>query len=173
LMFYYDATRTKLRTLTKASQDIVNEAKGGLTITTYSNALDEDRFVFFGSPKFELNDMHMYKEYQRFKPEIKMKYVRYFAKGNNEQSLNMRYPGLDDRQRMGKMAQVFNVDSALYMPVDKLGKIKETLAGENFRLVKVLTREDGKQAVLRMFDDNRTFPSEAEISAAIKSMVTT
>ena len=173
LMFYYDATRTKLRTLTKASQDIVSKASGGLTITTYANALDEDRFVFFGSPKFELNDMHMYKEYVRFKPRIKMNYVRYFAKGNNEQSLNMRYPTLNDRERMGKMAQVFNVDSALYSPVDKIGSIKETLAGENFRLAKVLKREDGKQSVLRMFDDNRTFPSEAEISAAIKRLVTT
>jgi ABC-2 type transport system permease protein len=173
LMFYYDATRTKLRTLTKASQDIVGKASGGLTITTYGNALDEDRFVFFGSPKFELNDMHMYKEYLRFKPRIKMNYVRYFAKGNNEQSLKMRYPTLNDRERMGKVAQVFNVDSALYLPVDKIGGIRETLAGENFRHVKVLTRDNGQQSVLRMFDDSRTFPSEAEISAAIKRLVTT
>lgn len=173
LMFFYDATRTKLRTLTKASQDIVSKAKGGLTITTYGNALDEDRLLIFGLPPFELQDLRMYREYLRFKPEIKMNYVHYYAKGNNEQSLNMRYPKLTDKERVGKIAQTFGLDSTMFAPVTGLQNIKETLAGEHFRHVKVLQRDNGQQSVLRIFDDPMLFPSEAEISAAIKRLVTT
>lgn len=171
LMHYYDATRTKLRTLTKASQEIVKQAEGGLTITTYFNALDEDRLLWMGMPRAELDDMRRFREYLRFKPDIKMKYVRYYAKGNNEQSLNQRYPKLNDKERAGKVAQSYGVDSSLFLSVDEIGKMKDTLAAERFRYVKVLERENGQRAVLRMFDDPMMFPSEAEISAAIKRMV--
>lgn len=171
LMYFYDATRTKLRTLTKASQDIVKKAEGGLTITTYSNALDEDRLLWMGMPRAELDDIRRFREYLRFKPEIKMNYVRYFAKGNNEQSLNQRYPKLNDRERMGKVAQSYGVDSAMFIPANEMGSMKDTLSGEHFRYVKVLQRENGRQAVLRVFDDPMLFPSEAEISATIKRLV--
>lgn len=172
LMHYYDATRTKLRTLTKASQEIVSKAEGGLTITTYSNALDEDRLLWMGMPRAELDDMRRFREYLRFKPEIKMNYVRYYAKGKNEQSLSQRYSDLNDKQRMGKIAQTYGVDSTLFLPVDEIGGIKETLSAEQFRFVKVLKRDSGQQSVLRVFDDPMLFPSEAEISAAIKRLVT-
>lgn len=173
LMYFYDATRTKLRTLTKASQDIVSKADGGLTITTYANALDEDRWLWMGMPRAELDDMRRFREYQRFKPEIKMNYVHYYAKGKNEKSLNQRYPTLNDTERMGKVAQAYGVDSVMYMPVDEIGSIRETLAGEQFRFVKVLKRDNGQQSVLRVFNDAMGFPSEAEISAAIKRLVVT
>lgn len=173
LMCFYDATRTKLRTLTKASQDIVSKAEGGLTITTYANALDEDRWLWMGMPRAELDDMHRFREYFRFKPEIKMNYVHYYAKGRNEKSLDQRYPKLNDGARMAKVAQAYGVDSALFLPVNEIGNIKETLAGEQFRYVKVLKRDDGQQSVLRVFNDAMGFPSEAEISAAIKRLVTT
>ncbi len=172
LMYFYDATRTKLRTLTRASQDIVSKAEGGLTITTYANALDEDRWLWMGMPRAELDDMRRFREYFRFKPEIKMNYVHYYAKGRNEKSLNQRYPKLNDEARMKKIAQVYGVDSTLFLPVDDIGGIKETLAGEQFRHVKVLKRDNGQQSVLRVFDDAMGFPSEAEISAAIKRLVT-
>src|SRR5690606_24817842 len=153
-----DATRTKLRTLTKTSQEIVEQVKGALTITTYSNALDEDRLLWMGMPRAELDDIRRFKEYLRFKPEIQMEYKRYYAKGNNEESLNKRYPKLSDEQRVGKVAQSYGVDSTLFVPANQLGPVKEILAEENFRYTKVLQHENGKQAVLRVFDDPMLFP---------------
>lgn len=173
LKLYYDATRTKLRTLTETSQDIVKRAEGGLTLTTYANALDEDRLLWMGMPRAELMDIDRFKEYLRFKPEIKMRYVRYYAKGNNEQSLDQRYPKLNDLERVGKVAQTYGVDSTIFKPVDELGEVKEILAAENFRYSKVLSHENGKHAVLRVFDDPMLYPSEAEISVAFKRLVDT
>ncbi|WP_257667317.1 Gldg family protein [Parapedobacter tibetensis] len=173
MMYFYDATRTKLRTLTPASQEIVDQVKGGLTITTYANALDQDRLLWMGMPRAELEDMKRLKEYLRFKPEIKMKYVRYYAKGNNEESLNHRYPTLNDEQRMGKVARSYGVDSTVFMPANQLGAIQQTLAGENYRYTKVLERDSGQQTVLRVFDDPMLLPSEGEISVAFKRLVDT
>lgn len=173
LMYYYDATRTKLRTLTVTSQEIVKKVKGDLTMTTYANALDEDRMLWMGMPRAELMDIDRFKEYLRFKPEMKMKYVRYYAKGNNEQSLNQRYPKLSDLERVGKVAQTYGVDSTIFRPADELGAVQELLAAENFRFTKVLTHENGKQAVLRVYDDPMLLPTEAEISVAFKRLVDT
>ena len=41
LMTYYDATDMKTNTLTPNSQEVIAKLEGGLTITTYVNALDE------------------------------------------------------------------------------------------------------------------------------------
>jgi len=45
------------------------------------------------------------------------------------------------------------------------------LKEENFRFVRVLERENGQKTFLRIFDDMRRLPSEAEITAAIKRLV--
>lgn len=171
-MFYYDSTRTKLRTLTKASQEIVEKVAGDLTITTYHNALDEDRLLWVGMPRAELDDIRRHKEYLRFKPDIKMKYERYYAKGGNEQSLQQRFPQLNDQERMGKVAQSYGVDSTLFVPVHNLGNKQPILAAENHRYIKLLESENGQKAVLRMFNDPMLFPSEAEISTAFKRLST-
>ncbi|MFR7812437.1 MAG: hypothetical protein ACLU4N_26160 [Butyricimonas faecihominis] len=42
LMTYYDATSTKRNTLTEQSQEVISQLKGGLTITTYVNLLDDN-----------------------------------------------------------------------------------------------------------------------------------
>ncbi|WP_415988474.1 Gldg family protein [Butyricimonas virosa] len=169
-MCYYDATRTKVNTLTPNSQEIVSKMKGNLTITTYANVLDEDRFLWYGFPKSELSDIKRFKQYTRFKPDIKMKYVRYYAKGNNEKELNKRYPTLNDRERMVKITQNYGVDSSIYLDVNEVSKL-EDLSGENYRFVRVLERENGQKAFLRIYDDMYVFPFETEITAAFKRLV--
>lgn len=170
LMFFYDATRTKVNTLTPNSQDVVAKMDGKLTITTYANILDEDRYLWYGIPRNELSDIKRFKQYVRFKPDIKMKFVRYYAKGNNEEALNKRYPTLNDRERMVKITQNYNVDSAIYLDVNQVSKL-EDLSGENYRFVRVLERENGRKTFLRIFDDMYVHPFETEISAAFKRLV--
>ena len=49
LMTYYDATATKRNTLTERSQEVISQLKGGLTITTYVNLLDDNK-TYWGVP---------------------------------------------------------------------------------------------------------------------------
>ena len=93
---FYDATRTKVNTLTPNSQEIVKQLKGGLTITTYTNLLDENYWIAL--PGAINTDLERFEKYLRFKPEIKMKYVYYYDKVKNE-DLDKRYPDMNDEER--------------------------------------------------------------------------
>ena len=42
LKFFHDSTATKIKTLTKSSQDIMSQMTGDLTITTYVNLLEDN-----------------------------------------------------------------------------------------------------------------------------------
>ena len=166
LMFYYDATDTNTNTLTPNSQEILKNLKGKITINTYVNILDE--YYYYGLPKGELRDMNRFKQYLRFKPDMKMKYFRYYDKANNP-SMDKRYPQLNDRERMLEYAKIHRLDSNLFMSPKEIRKI-EDLAPEGNRFVRTLVTENGNKTFLRIFDDMSVHPSEAEISAAFKRL---
>ena len=170
MMGFYDATRFESNTLTPNSRKIVEQLDGGLTITTYANILDEDQYLWYGMPKNELRDLQRFKQYTRFKPELKINYVRYYAKGNNEEQLNKRYPHLSDRERMVKVATNYGVDTTIYLDLEQVSKL-EDLSGEAYRFVRSIERENGQKTFLRIYNDMYVHPFESEISAALKRLV--
>ena len=124
LMCYYDATNTKLRTLTPNSQNIVGQMDGGLTITTFVNILEEN--YWSGLPRNRNNDLRHFKRYLRFKPEIKMKYVYYYDKAKNP-DLDKAYPIFDEifpiLEKTGTVEQIIMKGSKPVAEVKKdLGK---------------------------------------------------
>jgi len=167
MMFYFDATRTNQNTLTPNSQKIVAQMKGDLTINTYVNILD--KYYYLGLPKRELRDIESFKQYLRFKPDIKMNYIRYYDKVNNP-GLDKRYPGLSDRERMLEYAKTFKLDSNMFKTPTEI-RAMENLLPEGNRFVRTLVRESGEKTFLRVFDDMQVTPSEAEITAAFKRLV--
>ena len=167
LMFFHDATHTKQRTLTENSQEIIKRAEGGLTMTTYVNILDGNYWA--GLPRNKKNDINRFAQYIRFKPEMKMKYVYYYA-NTGDPNMERRYPGLSDIERVGKISKAENIDSMMFKPLEEIPK-QVDLSPEGFRLVRLLERANGQKTFLRMFDDMQRYPSETEISAAFKRLV--
>ncbi len=167
IMFFYDATNTKQRTLTKNSQDIIKRAEGGLTLTTYVNILDSKYML--GIPRNRMNDLDRFKQFRRFKPEIKIKYVYYYAETGQEY-MEMRYPATSELERLSKVCRIEELDSTKFMPPTEIAKIID-LAPEEFRMTRLMERENGKKTFLRMFDDMAIYPGEAEVSAALKRVV--
>lgn len=167
LMCFYDTTATKQRTLTPNSQDIVAQVDGGLTITTFVNILEENYWI--GLPRNVNKDQKRLKMYTRFKPEIKMKYVYYYDKAKNPE-LDKAYPNLSDRERMLKRAEIWNLDSNMFMRPEEVRKMVD-LRPEGNRFVRLLERDNGEKTFLRVFDDIKRFPFETEISAAFKRLV--
>ena len=167
LMCFYDTTATKQRTLTPNSQDIVAQMDGGLTITTFVNILEENYWI--GLPRNVNKDQKRLKMYTRFKPEIKMKYVYYYDKAKNPE-LDKAYPSLSDRERMLKRAEIWNLDSNMFMRPEEVRKMVD-LRPEGNRFVRLLERDNGEKTFLRVFDDIKRFPFETEISAAFKRLV--
>jgi ABC-2 type transport system permease protein len=164
LMGFYDVTRTKANTLTPNSQQIVKKLKGPLTITTYVN-LFEKNFTQ-ALPDYLNFDKQNFKQYLRFKPDMKMKYVYYYAQTDQPAPIAV-YPGLTDRQRMERACVIEDLDPDLFLSEDELKK-QIDLSGEHYHFIRVLETEDGRKGYLRLFNDMQKQPGEREITAALK-----
>lgn len=165
--FFYDTTRGKDCTLTPGSQEIIKKVKGGLTITTYTNLLDKNCMI--AMPDRINQDLDRFKQYLRFKPEIKMKYVYYYDSVNNP-NLERRYLDMTDRERAEKLAKTLGLDFDLFLSPEEIKK-QIDLRDEGNHFVRVLERDNGDRSFLRVFDDAERLPSEAEISVAFRLLV--
>ena len=167
LMTFYDATITKQRTLTPNSQEVMKQLKGGLSVTTYVNLLEPNYEA--GLPKNMNRDKRLFRQYIRFKPEMEMKYVYYYDKTKNE-SLDQRYPTLNDQERARELANGLELNFKMFLSPEEIKK-QIDLSAEQNRFVRLIERENGQKAFLRIFDDMSKQPSEKEITAAMKRMV--
>ena len=162
--FYYDATALKKNTLTPGSQEVVEKLEGGLTITTYVNILDEN----YGSalPDQLKNDFARFEQYVRFKPEIKMKYVYYYAP-SVQPSFPGRFEELQEKERAEKICKIMDLDFDMFLSPEEIDHLVD-LRAEGYRFVRVLERENGQKTILRLYNDMMKHPSETEITTALK-----
>lgn len=167
LMGYVDTTRENSRTLTLNSQEIVKKLKGGLTITTYSNLLDDD--FMKAIPRYQNYDKERFQEYIRFKPEIKMEYVYYYDSVQNTRRRGF-LADLPMEKRARQIAHSHKIKFSRYLNPEQIKQVID-LTPEDNRFVRQVTRESGEKMFLRQFDDMMRDPSEGEISAAFKRMV--
>jgi len=164
---FYDATRSDDRTLSKESREVLEQLDGGMTITTYVDVLDSEFENF--TPSRQLLDRDRFKMYTRFKPEIKMKYVYYYSPIADTSILN-RYPGLSEEETAMALAKSKGFKNGKLVRAEDLLETID-LREENYQFVRVIRRESGEEARLRLYDDLLHHPEEGEISAAMKKMI--
>lgn len=164
---YWDVSEDEMNTLTKGSREIVEAMDGGVTITTYVNMFDP--YYRYMLPRGINQDVRRWEKYMRFKPEIKMKYV-YYSANPDTMALNKRFPGLTIEECLEKICEIEKMNPRNVLSLEEISK-QVDLSGENYRLVRLVERENGQKIFLRMFDDNMLFPTEAEISAAFKRLI--
>ncbi|MBO9635134.1 MAG: Gldg family protein [Chitinophagaceae bacterium] len=167
LMFFYDATSTKFNTLTPNSQEVIKKLDGDLTITTYVNILD-DQNLYIAYPKAVLSDILRFRQYTRFKPETKLKYVYYYDSVKNP-GLERRYPKLNMKEKLKKILETYEMNEKLVVEPEVVRK-QIDLSGEGRTFVRSIERGNGKQTFLRIYDDQMVFPGETEITAALKRL---
>ncbi|MBE8726873.1 Gldg family protein [Flavobacterium hungaricum] len=167
LTFYIDMTSTKSRTLTESSQKVVNQINGDIKITTYDNLLDIN--YYNALPTSQNSDIASFDKYSRFLPQLKMEYVYYYDTSNNTALYELN-PGLNDKQLAEKMIETQGLKfKKLYTP-EEIHKIID-LRPEQNRLIRTI-EYNGKKTFLRVYDDLFKMPSEKEITAALKRLVT-
>ena len=170
LIWYKDMTAQQTRTLTPNSQAIARQIHGPLTITTYVNLLDQN--VYAGLPLSRNLDMSRFDAYRRYIPELKMKYVYYYDITDLKNNQNMVYQGdltgLSVKQIAEKVAENMGLDLGDFLSPEQIHK-EINLQSENNNFVRILDYR-GKRSKLRLYDEMDAFPSEAEISAAIKQL---
>lgn len=168
LMTYYDATTVKSNTLTPNSQDVIAKMKGGLTITTFVNLFDAND-LHTGLPENIKNDQLNFKQYVRFKPEIKQKYVYYYDTIPNS-NMEKYFPGKNVHEIAQELFNNYKLDSAMFLRPEEIRQ-RVDLSQEGNVFVRLLERESGEKTYLRVYNDMMHFPSEAEITAAFKRLV--
>ena len=167
MTFYHDASSIKYNSLSKESQEILSQLDGEITITAYINLLDDnDKQIF---PEDVNRDKAKFKKYIHFKPDIKMKYVYYYADAGNE-ALNELYPDLNLKQKAWKVATLNGQNIERYLTPEEIDK-QIDLSEEGYHFVRQIERKNGAKAFLRQFEDGTRDPSEAEISAAMKRLI--
>ncbi len=167
-MAYYDATETKRQTITEPSQEVMKRVQGPVELTTYVNILDEEGF-YLGVPSRFNNDKAYIRHYLRFKPDIKLKYVYYWADAGSA-AVKRRFPDLSDEERADRIADIYEVDFNMFLNPSEIAKTID-LSGEEFKLVKRIKLADGRTTFLRVFDDSQRLPEEKEITAAFKRLL--
>ncbi len=170
LSVYYDATTTKINTLTPNSQEVISKLKGKVKITTYVNIFDSN--FWYGAPANQKFDMSRYEQYMRFYPNMDLEYKYYYALPVEEQALksyNKRFKGLTIQQALEKASNLSEVDSKLFKPADAyLSEID--LNAELNRCVSKVTDEEGNTTYLRFYNDMTRVPKESQITAAFKKL---
>ena len=167
LLGYYDATHTKLNTLTPVSQKIIDQVDGGLTITSYINVLDRS-YNQASYPRFIMENRNYFKQYTRFKPEIKLKNVYYYAEPDS--LLRAQDPtGKQAWQKARTTCEYYDIDSMMLKSQAEVDQMAD-FSGEGYRFIREVVRDNGQRTWLRNYDYGGK-PEEAEISVALKRMI--
>ncbi|WP_320913940.1 Gldg family protein [Butyricimonas paravirosa] len=161
LLAYVDTTSTKQNTLTEVSQDIVSQLDGGLTITSYVNLLDP-RYNNYAYPYFIINNRNEFRQYTRFKPEIDLKVVYYYADPAGRDLGDYAW------QQARRVCEMYDLDSMMFLSKAEVDQLVD-LSEEGYTFIRQAVRENGQKEWLRDFTGGKV--KEAETSVALKRMV--
>jgi ABC-2 type transport system permease protein len=169
---YWDITGGKTNTIHPRTQKILKslDESAQLEITLYTNLLGPS--FTYGLPEARNPYLtNLWEPFLRFKPDIQFRYVYYY---DNDGSLDNKqyykfYPGKTEAQIAGILAQILDLDSAMFMPSTEIRKIIDPNA-ENGRLFLQMTYK-GRKINLRTFDDDTFWPDEAQIDDALNRLM--
>lgn len=165
---YVDLTANQTNTLTPNAQRIIKElGTDELEITVYNNLLD--RNAWLGFPAMRNRYLSVWSPYTRFKPDISYKFVNYFDSIPDIDNIKLQYPGKNLLDMARLQAKNLDVDFSIFKTPAEIHKIID-LKSENNRFVMHLKYKN-KSTFLRIFDDQQIFPSETEVSAAFKRLM--
>lgn len=165
---YYDTTEMKENTLTPISQEIIKQVKGGMTITSYVNVLDPNYASNYAYPGFIIFNQRFFRMYTKFKPEVKLKVVYYYA-DTEETTLGGQYAGLSAWEKAKVICEMTGTDSCMLKTKEEVDQMVD-LSEEGYMFIRQIERENGQKEWLRNYEGGN-FPGEGEITVALKRMV--
>lgn len=164
---YYDATETKANTISKNSQDILKKMDAPIEITEYVNFLGDG--YNNAAPEKRNEDVDRWEPFIRWKPDIHMKWVYYYDSLPAGSPLYKYNPGKSTQQIFDESLKFSGYGRSLFRTPQEIHKMID-LQDEGARVVMQL-KYKGRKTWLRTFNDTYFWPSEAEISAALKRMI--
>ncbi len=173
LKIYWDNARFEPNTLTKASQEIMDNLKGKMEMGTYTNIYDNPNFTFRAIPESELQDIELLSQYTRFKPDMKLSYNYYYSTKNpfyEKDILKFADKGQTEPDIRKDLAKRYSIPNYRLKSEEEILKKEPAIADEGFQLIKVAKLENGKTGYIRYFNDMMVIPDESNISAGLKRL---
>lgn len=168
LVAYFDVTADKNNTISIGAQNIVKElGDEPLEVTGYANLLGG--YFDDGSPESYHKNIRAWEPYSRFKNNIILKNVMYYDTLNLEGSLLKRNAGKTLEEIAKKTAEIRDMSLGQFKKPEEIRKIVD-LSQEAAWYVMQL-KYKGRTTFLRVFPDAGHWPSETEISAALKRLL--
>lgn len=170
MRFYVDVTENQSNSIRLESREIMEalKDKGELTITTYVNLMD--RYRTLGLPASISKDKADFDKYVRFKPDIKFKYVYYYAPSDLPDNQARIKPNLTFEEAAREMARLNRVDFGIFKTKEEIDQMVD-LAPEHYRFVRFFELESGERSVLRVYDEIPPLPEEREYMVAFKRLL--
>ncbi|WEK38419.1 MAG: Gldg family protein [Candidatus Pseudobacter hemicellulosilyticus] len=169
LVGYADVTVDKSNTITPAAQKIIQElGDEPLEVTAYCNLLGP--FWYMGAPGSENSNLGRWEPYMRFKHNMTLNTVLFYDTVYNDGGmLARRYPNRSLEEMAKQAANSMDLNLKKFKtPAEIRQLVDRTGEGEGYLMQ--LTYKN-KKTFLRVFDDNRQWPSESEVAAAFKRLV--
>jgi ABC-2 type transport system permease protein len=168
MVAYLDVSRHERNTITPATQQIIRElGNEPLVVTAYTNLLDQ--FYEMGSPDSYNSNLARWEPYMRFKHNIELNNVLYYDTINSSNGNMMRwYPGKTLKQIAAQVAEskdMKETDFKKPTEIRKMIDLSEEPAWYTMQL-----KYKNRTTFLRVFPDNMRWPSETEVSAALKRL---
>ncbi|QEC40671.1 Gldg family protein [Pseudobacter ginsenosidimutans] len=163
---YIDMTVSKSRTLGEKSVAFLKQMDKPLRITTYVNVLGDN--FYLGAPEKKSFDERLFNQYRRYIPDLQMDYVYYYDMADNKNLLKSNR-GSSIEEIAKKVADIQKMDFKKLLGPAEIRKIVD-LAPEQNRIVRQL-EYGNRKTFLRYYEDIMTYPSEQEITAAIKRLM--
>ena len=166
----WDATYSKINSISENSKSILKKLEGPVTITNYVNLLDNASFSYLPL-KMKQNE-RLFDSYCRAKLDMEVRYVYYYDWAPGGFCTNPKLKGKTLEEMRDYAVTVYNLDPRLFKTPEQMKEIID-LSSEQNSFVRVLETQDGRRTYIRDYNDNMRVPSEAEITAAIRKMVET
>ncbi|MBN9385923.1 MAG: Gldg family protein [Chitinophagaceae bacterium] len=168
LVAYFDATRDQDNTITPSTQRIIAElGDEPLEVTGYANMLDQ--FFDFGSPDAYNSNLGKWEPYMRFKHNIALKNVMYYDTINQTNNMMRWYPGKNLEQVAKQVADSRDLGLSELKKPSEIRKIIDLSDEPGWYTMQL--KYKGRTTFLRVFPDNQRWPSETEVSAALKRLL--
>jgi ABC-2 type transport system permease protein len=168
LIVYFDVTREKTNTIKPETQKIVKElGDEPLEVIGYANILGG--FMEDGNPESYQLNINRWAPYVRFKHNIRLKTVMYYDTLNLGNGIMKAYPGKTLEEIIKKIAETGDMRLSQFKRPEEIRKMVD-LSQEPTHYIMQL-KYKGRQTFLRVYPDNEHWPSETEISAALKRLL--
>ncbi|TCC99505.1 Gldg family protein [Pedobacter hiemivivus] len=160
---YFDTTAIKFNTISTSSQELLKKIKGPVSVTAYSNLLDDKNEINVGRPENRVKDFNFWEPYIRFLPQLELNYVNYYSDSEHYKSGS----ALDSAARQRAEARGWYIED--YLSPKELSKTID-LKSEDFTFVRCISHGN-KHRFLRVFKDFIHKPSEKEIITAFTGLL--